>query len=165
MERVVTVIGVVHPESGNWWHEPWKATASDGSDIEITLTASAYSMRIATEGPDDIDAAIADGSFLTWVNEVVYGHQPLLRLLLDSLGLHLGGALDPEMKGGMVEGVASVHFMTTLAEFGTVAGASAVGRETLFPTALMAMENHFARSAIADMRHALRFDPDCLFFC
>jgi hypothetical protein len=167
MRHTVTVFGVVHPEAGNWWlHAPdWKTTAFDGSEIDVTLAASAYSMTIKTEGPDDIEASIADGSFLTWLNEVIYGHQPYLRLLLDSLGLHLGATLEPEMKGGTVQGVAIINSMTAMSAYGTVGGASSVGGATLVPTAAIAMTNPFARFALADVRHALRFDLDCPFFC
>jgi hypothetical protein len=166
VKRVVNVFGVVHPESGGWrLNEPWTVTAEDGSSVQIMLAGSQYSMRIATEGPDNIDAAKKDGSFVTWVNEVVYGHQPLLRGLLDALGLHLGARLDPEMTGGTIEGIGLIGSMPLMAAFGTLSGPPLVGGETLLPTAMMAITNPFARSALADVSNALRFDEDCPFFC
>jgi len=160
------VCGVVHPEAGAWHLDgPWKATAVDGSEVQISLVDSVYSMHITTEGPDDVKAAMEDGSFVTWLNEVIYGHQPLLHGILNALGLHLGARLDPEMKSGNVEGVGFIGSMTVMSAFGTVSGARRVGADSLVPTALMAVFNPFARSALADMSNALRFDEDCPFFC
>ncbi|MGH8259517.1 MAG: hypothetical protein ACREUG_07485, partial [Steroidobacteraceae bacterium] len=165
-KQVVNVFGVVHPEAGGWHlDDPWTATAADGSKVQISLVDSVYLMRITTEGPNNLDAAVEDGSFLTWLNEVIYGHQPLLHSLLDALGLHLGARLYPEMKGGTVEGVGVIGSMTAMAAYGTVSGAPRVGGDSLVPTALMAISNPFARSALADVRNALAFDEDCPFFC
>jgi hypothetical protein len=166
MKRVVTVFGIVHPKAGRWHLDrPWTATAADGSKVQISLVDSEYSMQITTDGPDNIDAAMEDGSFMNWMNEVSYGHQPVLRGLLDALGLHVGARLDPEMMSGIVEGVGFIGFMTRMSAFGKVDGAPSVGDESLVPTALAAISNPFARSALADVRNALRFDEDCPFFC
>jgi hypothetical protein len=166
MRRVLTVFGVVHPQGGSWYLDaPFATIAPDGSKIQITLADSAYSMRIETEGPDNVHASIEDGSLVTWMNEVIYRHHPLLRGLLDSLGLHIGAALDPEMNGGTLDGVVTVGNLTKLGPYGTQDGAPRVGGESFFPTWLIAVSNPFARSALADVRHALRFDEDCLFFC
>jgi hypothetical protein len=165
-KHIINVFGVVHPQSGAWaLNEPWTVTAEDGSSVQIMLTLSQYSMRITTEGPDDIHAAIKDGSAQTWVNEVIYGHQPLLRGVLDSLGLHLGARLDPEMTSGTIEGVGTINSMPFMAAFETLSGPPLVGGETLVPTAMMAITNPFARSALADVSNALRFDEDSPFFC
>ena len=166
MRRVVTVFGAVHPQAGGWRLDaPWTATAADGTKVQISLVDSVYSLQITTDGPDDVDAAIEDGSFVTWLNEVIYGHQPLLRGLLDALGLHLGARLEPEMMSGTIEGVGVIGSMTMLTAFGTVDGAPRVGGDSFVPTALMAVFNPFARSALADVRNALSFDQDCPFFC
>jgi hypothetical protein len=109
MKHVLTVFGVVHPQGGGWYLDaPFTTTAEDGSKIQIVLNDSAYLMRIESEGPDNIDASMGDGSLGTWLNEVIYGHQPLLRGLLDSLGLHLGANLEPEMTGGTLDGVVTI---------------------------------------------------------
>ena len=164
--HTVNVFGVVHPESGGWsLNEPWKVTAEDGSSVQIMLADSQYSMRITTEGPDNVKAAIADGSFLDWLHEVFYGHQPLLRGLLDAMGLHLGARLDAQMTSGTVEGIGIIWAMPYMAAFGTVNGPPRLGGETLVPTAMLAITNPFARSALADVSNALRFDEDCPFFC
>lgn len=166
MKRVLTVFGVVHPQGGSWYLDaPFVATAPDGSIIQIVLIDSAYSMRIETEGPNNIEASISDGSLGTWINEVIYGHQPLLRGLLDSLGLHIGANLEPEMTGGTLDGTVTVGNLMKLGVFGTQDGAPRVGGESFLPTSLLAISNPFARSALADVRHALRFDEDCPFFC
>ena len=166
MKHVLTVFGVVHPQGGAWYLDaPFTITAPDGSRIQITLADSAYSMRVETEGPDNIDASMNDGSLATWINEAIYGHQPLLRGLLDSLGLHLGAALDPEMTGGTLDGVVTIGNLTKLGAYGTQDGAPRVGGESFFPTWSRTVSNPFARLALADLRYALRFDEDCPFFC
>jgi hypothetical protein len=167
MKRVVNVFGVVHPEAGGWRFDgPWVATGADGSTVQISLVDSVYQMCITTDGPDDVQAAMADGSLVTWLNEVIYGHQPLLHALLDALGLHLGAKLDPEMKSGNVEGVGFTGSLVMMAAFGTVKGPRPyVEGNVLAPTAAMAVLNPFVRSALADVRHALQFDEDCPFFC
>ena len=158
------MFGVVHPQGGAWYLDaPLTFAAPDGSKIQITLADSAYSMRVETEGPDNI-ASMNDGSLATWKNQVVDGHQPLLRGLLDSLGLHLGAALDPEMTGGTLDGVVTIGNLTKLGAYGTQDGAPRVGGKSFFPTWLLTVSNPFARLALTDLRHALRFDEDCPFF-
>ncbi|MBN7435737.1 hypothetical protein IUS38_09170 [Mycobacteroides abscessus subsp. abscessus] len=165
MKRVVTLFGDIHPVGGAWFLDhPLTATAADGTKIRISISNGAFAMQITTEGPDDTDAAFEDGSFQTWVNEVIYGHTPTLRCVLDAMGLHLGAVLDPEMKGGVVEGVAVLGSMARLAHYGTE-DQDRVSAETLGRTTRTGLRNPFARSALADVRNALRFDSDSPFFC
>ena len=159
----MTLFGVVHPEGGGWFiGKIWQFTTSDGSRIQISFTNSFYAMEVVTEGPDN---KTEDSDFLTWVNEVIYGYQPFLRCFLDALGLHVGAVLDPEMTGGVVEGYGVLGNLPAMAAYGTVDGASLVGDEALIPTALLAASDVFYRSALADVRNALRFDTDSPFFC
>jgi hypothetical protein len=166
MRHVLTVVGVVHPQGGGWYLDaPFEVVAPDGSKIQIALADAAYSMRIESEGPDDIQASAADGSLAAWINEVIHGHQPLLRSLLDSLGLHLGAKLEPEMTGGTLGGDVVIGNLVRLGTYGTQDGAPRVGGDSFFPTWLLAVSNPHARLALADVRHAMRFDEDCPFFC
>lgn len=168
MKHTVVLFGVVHPEGGSWYLDnPWKITSDQtGAEVEIILRDSHYSMRITIEGPDDIKAAQQDGSFLTWINEVVYGHQYPLRSLLDALGLHLGAILDPQSTGGVIEGLAVLGTMPLMTAFGTVEDAPGkIDGKGLVPSAQMGLSNLYVRSALADVRNALRFDNDTLFFC
>jgi hypothetical protein len=165
MKRAVTIFGDVHPAGGGWYlNGPLEVTAADGSEIVISIVDSVFSMSITTEGPDDADAAVEDGSFSVWVNEVVYGHLPTLQCVLDALGLHLGARLDPEIKGGHVSGVGVTGAVTRMPAFGTE-DEPAVSGDILGRTALTGLQNEFLQSALADMRHALRFDSDSPFFC
>jgi hypothetical protein len=166
MKHVLTVFGVVHPRGGGWYLDaPFTTTTPEGSKIQIAVTDATYSMRIETEGPHNNIASMNDASLATWMNEVIYGHQPLPRGLLDSLGLHVGAALDPEMTGGTLDGVVTIGSLTKLGAYGTQEGAPRVGGDSFFPTWLLTVSNPFARLALADVRHALRFDEDCPFFC
>jgi hypothetical protein len=165
MRRVVTLFGDVHPAGGGWFLDhPYEFLATNGSKVKFSVYDATFSMQITTEGPDDADAAIADGSFQVWANEVIYGHMPTLRSVLDGLGLHLGAVLDPELKGGVVEGVGVLGSMPRLARFGTE-NKPRVSGEILGRTTMTALSNPFAQSALADVRNALRFDSDSPFFC
>jgi hypothetical protein len=166
VKHIVTLFGVVNPRGGGWWLDaPFTVTSPDGSNIQIAMTDATFSMRIETEGPYQVDRSTDQASLLTWINEVIYGHLPALRGLLDSLGLHLGAALEPEMTGGTLDDVATLGGLTRLGAYGTQDGVPRVGGETLFPTWVLSGSNPFARFALADVRHALRFDEDCPFFC
>ncbi|OBA59945.1 hypothetical protein A5647_15840 [Mycobacterium sp. 1100029.7] len=166
MKHVVTMFGIVHPQGGGWFiDELFRTTAADGTEIQISLSFSAYSMRIETDGPTDDINSKNDAPVMKWINEVYYRHQPFLRVVLDTLGLHMGAHLEPEMTGGTLDGVAVLGSLTMLGVFGTQEGASYVGGESFAPTWSLAISNSFAQSALVDVRHALRFDVDSPFFC
>lgn len=162
-KHLVTWMGVVHPEAGNWYLDTPMTLRHDDHEFHFSLTRSVFQLSVELEGPDT--GGDEPESLNFWANRVMYRYVPVVRAVLDALAFHLGADLTPELLSGSVDNDKALGVLTNLPDFGSVAEGSHVSGGAFRAYVNAAVGDTTARFALADVSRALRFDEDCAFHC
>ncbi|WP_280248949.1 hypothetical protein [Nocardia abscessus] len=160
-ECVVSFMGLVHPQGGAWYFDGLRSDELHDRRIDVVLRDSAFNVRVFLHqspftGDQAADALVL---FPLWGET-----ESVLRGLLDSLGFHVGAALEPQFLTGTIDTRAAIGFMPRFP--GVARGPEPhVSGEVMDHYAQLAAVNANIRHALADMRSALSLSDDTVFYC
>lgn len=156
MPHETTFIGTISPQAGDWHlDQPFVLKLGD-EEIVVGVSDSAFNVLVRSPGEGPLNDR--------WVDGVWLRASAAVQALLDALGYHLGGALEIQMIGGMVDNKA-VIFPAIRRPFFVAVEGNRVEEDQFLPYALNAIVNPHLRHALADVRQALALDDDCAFYC
>ncbi|MGL5444188.1 MAG: hypothetical protein ACRDDJ_17165, partial [[Mycobacterium] stephanolepidis] len=151
-KHLVTWMGVVHPEAGNWYLDVPMTLRHEDHEFHFSLTRSVFQLAVELDRPDT--GGDESESLDFWANRVMYRYMPLVHAVLDALGFHLGADLTPELLGGSLDSDKALGVLTNLPDFGLVAEGNYVPGEALGAYVNAAIGDATARFALADVSRA-----------
>lgn len=158
MTHVVSFIGSVSPEAGNWWIEDRIGFQHGRETIVLHVSQSVFNVQVTTTDDDPIEAE--------WVRALWQRTQAIVRAVLDSLGFHLGAPLDVRLLSGTVNNGDGLFYSPIRHEaFSSLGEGGDVPGELLQPYIRGAAAHPAVRHALADIREAMRLGEDTAFYC
>jgi len=167
---LVRFTGLIHPRAGQWVYDAPIRLSRGDRILVISVQDSAFSVTLQTNDAEDLDR-LSEFERADWFNAQWQEASTWIRAALDTLGFHLGAALEVELLNGYVDLPDQptprpswlVWNRLSQSEFSTVEG-NRVGPDKITKYLHAAAAVPHVRYALADLRSALLYPDDAAFY-